>query len=167
MDANNILRSNQACVVEIARFEKESVEGFEAPIIRVVVAAGGACLEPNPRRPGRVPGVAGINGGRPREDGIIAKAADLEHLLGVPVPMVPGTEFTGTDCVPMLVSRPGGKGGALVINSQIIEIQAGGVRAVKVTSGVESPKRGRMILCGNMARIFGDRKSTRLNSSHT
>src|SRR6266566_3719353 len=41
MDANDILRSDQAGIIEIAGFEEERVEGSEVPIIWIVVAAGG------------------------------------------------------------------------------------------------------------------------------
>src|SRR6266404_8844266 len=40
MDANDILRSDQAGIVEVTGFEEERVEGFEVPIIWIVVAAG-------------------------------------------------------------------------------------------------------------------------------
>ena len=45
MDANDILRPDQAGIIEIAGFEEERVEGSEAPIIWIVVPAGAAGLE--------------------------------------------------------------------------------------------------------------------------
>src|SRR5205823_6025574 len=81
MDANDILRPDQAGIVEVTGFEEERVEGSEAPIIWIVVAAGGTRLESEPRIPGRVPGIACIYRRSPREDRIVAKAADLERLL--------------------------------------------------------------------------------------
>src|SRR6266699_1424958 len=42
MHANNVLRPDQAGIIEIAGFEEERVEGSEAPIIWMVVPAGGA-----------------------------------------------------------------------------------------------------------------------------
>src|SRR6266567_4403608 len=92
MDAHDILRPDQAGIVEIAGFEEERVEGSEVPIIWIVVTAGGAGLEPQPGTPRRVPGVAGIYRRGPREDRFVAKAAHLEYLLRVPVPMVAGSK---------------------------------------------------------------------------
>src|SRR5712664_659897 len=60
MDANDILRPDQAGIIEIAGFEEERVEGPEVPIIWIVVTAGGAGLESEPRIPRRVPGIAYI-----------------------------------------------------------------------------------------------------------
>ena len=104
MDAHDILRPNQAGIVEIAGLEEERVKGFEPCIIGVVVPAGNARFESEPRLPARVPCVTGINGGRPREDGIVAKASRLDHLLSVPVPIVPCAEFPRTNCMPVLVT---------------------------------------------------------------
>src|SRR6266436_8934234 len=81
MDANDILRPDQAGIIEIAGFEEERVEGSEAPIIWIAVAASGAGFEPEPRIPRRVPRVAGVYRRAPREDRFVAKAAHLEHLL--------------------------------------------------------------------------------------
>src|SRR6266481_828531 len=103
MDANNILRSDQAGIIEIAGFEEERVEGSEVPIIWIVVAAGGAGFEPEPRIPCRVPGVAGVYRRGPREDRFVAKAAHLERLLPLQVPMVPGHELARAQCMAVLV----------------------------------------------------------------
>src|SRR5260370_34698714 len=46
MDANNVLWTDQAGVVEIPRFEVERVEGFQLSILWVIVAAGDSRLEP-------------------------------------------------------------------------------------------------------------------------
>src|SRR6266481_3201655 len=48
MDANDILRPDQTGIVEVTGFEEERVEGSEAPIIWIVVAAGGAGLDSEP-----------------------------------------------------------------------------------------------------------------------
>jgi len=93
MDANDILRPDQAGIVEVTGFEEERVEGSEVPIIWIVVTAGGAGLESEPGTPLRVPSIAGIYPRGPREDGIVAKTAHLKHLLRVPVQMVPGAKF--------------------------------------------------------------------------
>src|SRR5437899_9792556 len=77
MHANDVLRPDQAGIIEIAGFEEERVEGSEAPIIWIVVPAGGAALESEPRIPRRVPGIAYIYRRAPREDRFVAKAAHL------------------------------------------------------------------------------------------
>src|SRR5581483_4263082 len=46
MDANNVLWSDEAGVVEIPRFEVERVESFQLSILLVMVAAGDSRLEP-------------------------------------------------------------------------------------------------------------------------
>src|SRR6266478_4421773 len=48
MHANNVLRPDQAGIVEVTGFEEERVEGSEPPIILIVVTAGGAGLESDP-----------------------------------------------------------------------------------------------------------------------
>src|SRR6266545_2716120 len=68
MDANDILRPDQAGIVEVTGFEEERVEGSEVPIIWIAVTAGGAGLESEPRIPRRVPGIAYIYRRAPRED---------------------------------------------------------------------------------------------------
>src|SRR6266446_2929980 len=68
MDANDILRPDQAGIIEVTGFEEERVEGSEVPIIWIVVTAGGTSLEPKPRSPRRVPGIASIDRRAPRED---------------------------------------------------------------------------------------------------
>src|SRR5713101_2216126 len=103
MDANDILRPDQAGIIEIAGFEEQRVEGSEVPIIWIVVAAGGAGFEPEPRIPCRVPGVAGVYRRGPREDRFVAKAAHLERLLPLQVPMVPGHELARAQCMAVLV----------------------------------------------------------------
>src|SRR5438094_8529568 len=60
MNANDILRPDQAGIVEVTGFEEERVESPEAPIIWIVVPAGSAGFEPNPRMPGRGPGLAAV-----------------------------------------------------------------------------------------------------------
>src|SRR6266496_5031228 len=103
MHANNVLRPDQAGIIEIAGFEEERVEGPEAPIIWIVVTAGGAGLESEPRIPRRVPGIACIDRRAPREDRFVAKAAHLEHLLRFPIPMVAGCELARAQRVAVLV----------------------------------------------------------------
>src|SRR6266436_3455692 len=103
MDANDILRPDQAGIIEITGFEEERVEGPEAPIIWIVVTAGGAGLESEPRIPRRVPGKAYIHRRAPREDRFVAKAAHLEHLLRFPIPMVAGCELARAKRVAVLV----------------------------------------------------------------
>src|SRR5438094_1013122 len=103
MDANDILRPDQAGIIEIAGFEEERVEGPEVPIIWIVVTAGGAGLESEPRIPRRVPGIAYIYRRAPREDRFVAKAAHLEHLLRFPIPMVAGCELARAQRVAVLV----------------------------------------------------------------
>src|SRR6267154_2420947 len=49
MDANDILRPDQAGIVEVTGFEEERVEGPEAPIIWIIVPTGSAGLETEPR----------------------------------------------------------------------------------------------------------------------
>src|SRR2546430_16063060 len=83
-------------------------EVSEVPIIWVVVAAGGAGLESEPRIPGRVPGIACIYRRAPREDRFVAKAAHLEHLLRFPIPMVAGCELARAQCMAVLVRSPCG-----------------------------------------------------------
>src|SRR6478672_501904 len=46
MEANNVLRTDQAGVVEIPRFEVERIEGFQLSILWVMVAAGDSRFEP-------------------------------------------------------------------------------------------------------------------------
>src|SRR5438552_7137308 len=106
MDANDILRPDQAGIVEVTGFEEERVEGSEVPIIWIVVAAGGAGLESEPRIPRRVPGVASVYRRGPCEDRFAAKAAHLEHLLSLQVPMVPGSELARAQCMAVLVRSP-------------------------------------------------------------
>src|SRR6266851_8245833 len=103
MDANDILRPDQAGIIEIAGFEEQRVEGSEAPIIWIVVAAGGAGFEPEPRIPCRVPGVAGVYRRAPRENRFVAKAAHLERLFPLQVPMVAGCKFARPQRVAVLV----------------------------------------------------------------
>src|SRR4029077_10746779 len=55
MDANDILRPDQAGIVEVTGFEEERVERSEVPITWIVVTAGGAGLESEPGIPRRVP----------------------------------------------------------------------------------------------------------------
>src|SRR6185503_18416373 len=141
MDANDILRPDQAGIVEVTRFEEERVEGFEASIIWVVVTAGGAGLESEPRIPRRVPRVAGIYRRSPREDGIVAKTAHLEHLLRVPVPMVPGAKFARAKRVAVLVPSSRGILSVFAMNPQIVQVQAQCVRRVEIVSSIDSPKR--------------------------
>src|SRR6266481_5827650 len=93
MHANDILRTDQAGIIEIAGFEEERVEGSEPPIIWVIVPARSAGLDSEPRPPRRVPGVAGVYRRGPREDRFVAKAAHLERLLPLQVPVVPGSEL--------------------------------------------------------------------------
>src|SRR5260370_2774351 len=106
MDANDILRSDQAGIIEIAGFEEERVEGSEVPIIWIVVAAGGAGFEPEPLIPPRAAGITCIYLRGPRQDRIVAKAAHLERLLSLQVPMVPGSELARAQCMAVLVRNP-------------------------------------------------------------
>src|SRR6266436_9262846 len=87
MHANNVLRPDQAGIIEITGFEEERVEGSEVPIIWIAVTAGSASLESEPRIPRRVPGIASIDRRTPCEDRFVAKAGHLEHLLPFPIPM--------------------------------------------------------------------------------
>src|SRR5439155_1197079 len=103
MDANDILRSDQARIVEVAGFEEERVEGSEVPIIWIIVTAGGAGLEPEPRIPRRVPGITCIYRRAPSEDRFVAKAPHLEHLLRFQIPMVPSSELARAQCMAVLV----------------------------------------------------------------
>src|SRR5258707_10583565 len=68
MDANDILRPDQARIVEVTGFEEERVEGSEVPIIWIVVTAGGAGLESQPRLEWRIPRISGVECRRPRKD---------------------------------------------------------------------------------------------------
>src|SRR6266481_22777 len=103
MHADDILRPDQAGIIEIAGFEEERVEGSEAPIIWIVVAAGGAGFEPEPRIPGRVRGIACIYRRAPREDRFVAKTAHLKHLFPLPVPMVACCKLARPQRVAVLV----------------------------------------------------------------
>src|SRR6266566_1482148 len=106
VDTNDILRPDQAGIIEVTRFEEERVEGSEVPIIWIVVPAGSAGFEPEPRIPRRVPGVASVYRRGPCEDRIVAKAAHLERLLSLQVPMVPGSELARAQCMAVLVRSP-------------------------------------------------------------
>src|ERR1044071_8655930 len=106
MDAHKILRPDQAGIVEVTGFEEKRVEGSKAPIIWIVVTAGDAGLESEPRIPHRVPGVAGVYRRGPREDRIVAKAAHLERLLSLQIPMVPSSELARSQCMAVLVRSP-------------------------------------------------------------
>src|SRR6266700_396242 len=141
MDANNVLRPDQAGIIEIAGFEEERVEGPEAPIIWIVVTAGGAGLESEPRIPRRVPGIACIYRRAPREDRFVAKAAHLEHLLRFPIPMVAGCELARAQRVAVLVRASRGILSVLSMNPQIVQVQAQGARCVEIVSSIDSPKR--------------------------
>ena len=77
-----------------------------APSAACVVAGGGAGFEPEPRIPPRVPGITCIYRRGPREDRIVAKAAHLERLLSLQVPMVPGSELARAQCMAVLVRSP-------------------------------------------------------------
>src|SRR5262249_47502149 len=145
MYADDILGTNQTGIVEITGLEEERVEGIEASVIWIVVPAGSACLESEPRLPARVPRVAGINGGGPGEDGIVAKASHLNHLLRVPVPMTPCAKFAGTERMPVLVGGPRGVTSGITVNSQIVEVEATREWAIKIMSGIQPPKSDRMI----------------------
>src|SRR5260370_28682229 len=72
MHANDILRPDQAGIIEIAGFEEERVEGSEAPIIWIIVPAGSAGLDYEPRIPPRVPRLSGFYRRAPRAHGIVA-----------------------------------------------------------------------------------------------
>src|SRR5689334_13550288 len=55
----------------------------------------------------------------------------------------------------VLLGSAGSVGGVVVVNAQVVKVQADGARAVKVVSRVEPPKCSRMILRINMAGILG------------
>src|SRR5580765_1278703 len=154
MDANDILRPDQAGIIEIAGFEEERVEGSEVPIIWIVVTTGSAGLESEPRIPRRVPGVAGIYSRGPRENGIVAKAAHLEHLLRVPVPMVPNAKFARAQRVTVFVAASRGILPVFAMNPQVVQVEAQGARRVEIVSSIDSPKRRRMIFRINVPRIL-------------
>src|SRR2546427_2174472 len=132
MDADDILRSDQAGIVEVTGFEEERVEGSEAPIIWFVVAAGGAGLESEPRIPARVPGIAGVYRRAPREDRFVAKAAHLEHLLRFPIPMVAGCELARAQRVAVLVRDSRGVLTVFAMNPQIVQVETQGARRVEI-----------------------------------
>src|SRR6266705_3321893 len=142
MHANNVLRPDQAGIVEVTGFEEERVEGSEAPIIWIVVTAGGAGLEPQPGTPRRIPGVAGIYRRGPREDRFVAKAAHLEHLLRFPIPMVAGCELARAQRVAVLVPASRGILPVFAMDPQIVQVETQGVRRVEIVSSIDSPKRG-------------------------
>ena len=141
MHANDILRPDQAGIIEIAGFEEERVEGSEAPIIWIVVAGGGAGFEPEPRIPPRVPGITCIYRRGPREDRIVAKAAHLERLLSLQVPMVPGSELARAQCMAVLVPASRGLLALFTMDPQIVQVETQGVRCVEIVSSIDSPKR--------------------------
>src|SRR5258708_2309670 len=141
MDANDVLRPDQAGIIEIAGFEEERVKGAEAPIIWIVVPAGSAGFEPEPWIPGSVPGIASIYGRAPREDRFVAKAAHLEHLLRVPVPMVPRAKFARAQRVAVLVPASRGILTVFAMNPQIVQVETQGARRVEIVSSIDSPKR--------------------------
>src|SRR6266404_4085086 len=142
MDANDILRPDQAGIIEIAGFKEERVEGSEAPISWIVVPAGSAGFEPEPRIPRRVPRVAGVYRRAPREDRFVAKAAHLEHLLRFPIPMVAGRELARAQCVAVLVPASRGILSVFAMNPQIVQVETQGARRVEIVSSIDSPKRG-------------------------
>src|SRR6266550_406908 len=142
MHANDILRPDQAGIIEIAGFEEERVEGSEAPIIWIVVAAGGAGFEPEPRIPCRVPRVAGVYRRAPGEDRFVAKAAHLEHLLRFPIPMVAGRELARAQRVAVLVPASRGILSVFAMNPKIVQVETQGARRVEIVSSIDSPKRG-------------------------
>src|SRR6266481_3747882 len=142
MDANDILRPDQAGIVEVTGFEEERVEGSEAPIIWIVVPAGGAGFESEPRIPRRVPGIAYIHRRAPREDRFVAKAAHLEHLLRFPIPMIAGCELARAQRVAVLVPDSRGILTVFAMNPQIVQVETQGARRVEIVSSIDSPKRG-------------------------
>src|SRR6266542_2100075 len=142
MRANNVLRPDKAGIVEVTGFEEERVEGSEAPIIRIVVTAGGAGLESEPRIPRRVPGIAYIYRRAPREDRFVANSVHLEHLLRFHIPMVAGCELARAQRVEVLVPASRGILPVFAMNPQIVQVETQGARRVEIVSSIDSPKRG-------------------------
>src|SRR6266852_425053 len=70
---------------------------------------------------------------RPSLDGLISKSTDLQHLFRVPVPLLPYAEFPSSERMPVLVGGPGSIGGVVVMNAQVVQVQASGARGIKVT----------------------------------
>ena len=52
--------------------------------MRIVVATGNSSFDSKPRLQCHIPRVAGVDGRRPRKDGIVSKGAELYDLLAVP-----------------------------------------------------------------------------------
>src|SRR4029077_4424546 len=141
MDANDILRPDQAGIIEITGFEEERVERSEVPIIGVVVTGGGGGPEREPRIPRRVPGIAYIYRRAPREDRFVAKAAHLQHFLRFPVPMVAGCKLARAQRVAVLVPASRGILPVFAMNRQIVQVETQGARRVEIVSRIDSPKR--------------------------
>src|SRR6266496_2287076 len=154
MHANNVLRPDQAGIVEVTGFEEERVEGPEVPIIWIVVTAGGAALESEPHIPRRVPSIAYIYRRAPREDRFVAKAAHLEHLLRFPIPMVAGCELARAQHVAVLVPASRGILSVFAMDPQIVQVETQRARRVEIVSSIDCPKCGRMIFRINMPRIL-------------
>ncbi len=107
-----------------------------------MVATGNSHFYAEPRLPGRVPRVTRADGRRPGKDSIASEASQLQDLLRVPIPMIPGAELPRPKRMPMLVAPPGSIGSVFVMNPQVIQIQTHGARRAKVVRRIEPPKGG-------------------------
>src|SRR5262249_49621293 len=88
VDVDDVLRPNQAGIVEVARLEEERIDGFEPMVALLSITARYVELCSEPRRPGQLPGVPRVDARRPRQDRVASKAAELQNLLGVPIPVL-------------------------------------------------------------------------------
>src|SRR5580704_10152105 len=107
MQIYDVFRAEQTSVIEVAGLEVERVECSLAAIGGIVVAAGDIGFEAESRLTHRLQSVAGIETGRPSEDGIISEAAHLQDFLGVPVPVLPISELARAKRMPVFLARTG------------------------------------------------------------
>src|SRR5271163_1074006 len=102
MNINDVLRANQAGVIEIAGLEIKRVEGPLRAIGGVVVAAGNIRFQSESGLPRGIPCVTAIQTDRPGKDGFIRKTSGLRHRFGVPIPLAFLTEPSHTKRMPLL-----------------------------------------------------------------
>ena len=124
MNVDLVLRTDQARIVKVAGLEEQSIESSEAMVFRVTIAARRIELRAEPRFPERLPGVSRVEARGPRENRVAVKAAELQNLFGVPIPVLPMPELAGAERVPMFVSGAGSVFPVLSADAEVVEIDS-------------------------------------------
>ena len=124
MKIDDILRPQQAGVIEIAGFEIERVKGLLLGVVGISVTAGDIRLHSQPWFAGDLEGVTGVEAACPSQDGVVPETSQLPNFFGVPIPVAPFTKLPTAERMAMFITGAGGVRAILAVNSEVIKISA-------------------------------------------